>query len=335
MEIDIKLLFFLFLFNIILFQFNNHIANKLKLFDKPDFKRKIHKYSVPITGGIFLFLNFIVLTFIFNNNYYEFLGLNFSYKREFFAIIFLVLLIFLIGLFDDRYDIKPFTKLFLLSSIILVSILIDENLIVKTLNFYNFQLNINLSNLSVPLTILFILLFLNAINMFDGIDLQVSIYFFVIVLFLSIKYNIHYLFYFSPVIILNSYFNSKNKLFLGDSGTYIIGILISWTIIKNYNLKSAFYCEEIFLIMAVPGLDMFRLFCIRIMNGKNPFKADKKHLHHLLLKKYSYLKTFLSIQFIIIIPLFFYYFFPDRLSIAILITLMLYILVLMLAKLKQ
>ena len=335
MELDIKLLFFLFLFNIILFQFNNHIANKLKLFDIPDFKRKIHKYSVPITGGIFLFLNFIVLTFIFNNNYFEFLGLNFSYKREFFAIIFLVLLIFLIGLFDDRYDIKPFTKLFLLSSIILISILIDENLIVKTLNFYNFQPNINLSNLSVPLTILFILLFLNAINMFDGIDLQVSIYFFVIVLFLSIKYNIHYLFYFSPVIILNSYFNSKNKLFLGDSGTYIIGILISWTIIKNYNLKSAFYCEEIFLIMAVPGLDMFRLFCIRIMNGKNPFKADKKHLHHLLLKKYSYLKTFLSIQFIIIIPLFFYYFFPDRLSIAILITLMLYILVLMLAKLKQ
>ena len=147
MELDIKLLFFLFLFNIILFQFNNHIANKLKLFDKPDFKRKIHKHSVPITGGIFLFLNFIFLTILLNINYYEFLGLNFSYKREFFAIIFLVLLIFLIGLFDDRYDIKPFTKLFLLSSIILISILIDENLIVKTLNFYNFQPNINLSNL--------------------------------------------------------------------------------------------------------------------------------------------------------------------------------------------
>ena len=181
----------------------------------------------------FFFLNFIVLTFIFNNNYYEFLGLNFSYKRGFLQL-FLVLLIFLIGLFDDRYDIKPFTKLFLLSSIILISILIDENLIVKTLNFYNFQPNINLSNLSVPLTILFILLFLNAINMFDGIDLQVSIYFFVIILFLSIKYNIHYLFYFSPVIILNSYFNSKNKLFLGDSGTYIIGILIADNY-KNYN----------------------------------------------------------------------------------------------------
>ena len=45
MELDIKLLFFLFLFNIILFQFNNHIANKLKLFDKPDFKRKIHRYG--------------------------------------------------------------------------------------------------------------------------------------------------------------------------------------------------------------------------------------------------------------------------------------------------
>ena len=45
-------------------------------------------------------------------------------------------------------------------------------------------------------------------------------------------------------------------------------------------------------MMAVPGLDMFRLFCIRIINGKNPFKADKKHLRHLLLKKYIILKHF-------------------------------------------
>lgn len=325
MEINIQLIFYLIIFNIILFQFNQLIAKKLKLFDKPDFKRKIHKSFVPITGGIFIFINFLLLSLIFNISYFENLNLSFNNKRELTAIIFMVSMLFFLGLYDDKYDVKPFTKLFLLIFVVLISILIDENLIISELKFYLFKEKFNLSKLSIPLTILFILLFLNALNMFDGIDMQVSIYFLIILIFFTIKFNILYLLYFSPVIILSCIYNIKKKLFLGDSGTNVISIIISWIIIKNYNFNNLFFCEEIFLIMIIPGLDMFRLFCIRIINGKNPFKADKKHLHHLLLVKFSYLKTFIYIQSLILFPIIFY-FFSQKIIHSIILSLLSYIL---------
>ncbi len=300
------IIFSLLIINLIIFQFNKSIAKNLNLFDKPDYKRKIHLVLVPLTGGIFLYFNFIVILFLLNLDFFNYLNLNINNKREFLSIFFLVSSLFLLGLYDDRYDISPQTKLFLLSFIVLVGILIDENLIIKDLTFAYFNYSFDLSKLSIPLTILFILLFINALNMFDGIDMQVSTYFLIIILFLFFNYEIKFLFYFIPVILFILYLNFKKKLFLGDSGTNIIAILISWVIIKDYNLNNKFFCEEVFVMMSIPGLDMLRLFCIRLMKGQNPFSADKNHLHHLFLKKFKFFLSFLIIQFLILIPITFY-----------------------------
>ena len=58
----IILIFILILFNIIIFRFNDLIAESLGLYDKPDFKRKIHLKKIPLTGGIFIFFNFILIS---------------------------------------------------------------------------------------------------------------------------------------------------------------------------------------------------------------------------------------------------------------------------------
>ena len=55
--------------------------------------------------------------------------------------------------------------------------------------------------------------------------------------------------------------------------------------------------------MLIPGIDMMRLFIFRLINNKNPFQPDKDHIHHLLLKKYGFTKTFLYIQSLIYIPI--------------------------------
>ena len=324
MEISLLLLVILLVLNLILLSTNQSLARRLKIYDNPDFKRKIHNKSVPLTGGIFIIFNFIIITLLLNTDYFSFLNLNFLTKRELFSFIFLVLSLFLVGLYDDKYDIKPITKLFLLSIIITISILIDENLIITHLDFKSFENSINLYKLSIPLTILFILLFLNAINMFDGIDMQVSTYFIVISVVLLIKFNLSYLFYYLPVILFICFLNIKKKLFLGDAGTYVIAILISWTVIKNYNLNSSFYCDEIFLLMITPGIDMLRLFFIRIIDGKNPFHADKNHLHHLLLSRYDYLKAYTIIQFLIITPLIIYTLFAVNLVLLIILIIFIY-----------
>ena len=60
--------------------------------------------------------------------------------------------------------------------------------------------------------------------------------------------------------------------------------------------------------MALPGIDMFRLFIIRIYNGKNPFSPDMNHIHHLIQKHYSNNKTFIIIFSYILITTILYFF---------------------------
>tara|TARA_B100001250_G_C19725926_1_gene756054 strand:- start:721 stop:1098 length:378 start_codon:yes stop_codon:yes gene_type:complete len=74
---------------------------------------------------------------------------------------------------------------------------------------------------------------------------------------------------------------------MGNNGTISLSFLISFLIIKNYNLELINYCEEILLLMLVPGLDMLRVFYTRISSKKNPFLPDNNHIHHLLLKKFK------------------------------------------------
>lgn len=60
------------------------------------------------------------------------------------------------------------------------------------------------------------------------------------------------------------------------------------------NIKS----DQIFLLMLIPGIDMFRLFLFRIFHKRNPFSADKNHMHHILLERLNSFKTFIIIYFI-------------------------------------
>ena len=88
----------------------------------------------------------------------------------------------------------------------------------------------------------------------------------------------------------------KNKIFLGDSGIYILGGLISFVIITEYNKQNIkFFADDIFILMMIPGLDFIRVFIERILKGKNPFLGDQNHLHHLILNKFGFLTSYLTI----------------------------------------
>ena len=109
------------------------------------------------------------------------------------------------------------------------------------------------------------------------------------------------------------FYNFSNKIFLGDSGTHILAFLISYILIKSYNFNLAFTVEEIFIILSFPGLDMFRLFVIRVFKGKNPFSPDRNHIHHLIQKKFNKFQTFLIIQSCIILNIVIYYIIVNKL----------------------
>ena len=147
--------------------------------------------------------------------------------------------------------------------------------------------------------------------MFDGINLQVGLYSLIVFIFFYL-YNISDLFSVIMILALLLFLllNYFSKCFLGDSGSYLLAFLISAIIIHYYNMQpyiesdaKYLYADNILILLMIPGLDMFRLFVYRVVNGKNPFEGDNEHLHHLLSSRFGLIKSNLIVQSIIIIPL--------------------------------
>jgi UDP-GlcNAc:undecaprenyl-phosphate GlcNAc-1-phosphate transferase len=144
---------------------------------------------------------------------------------------------------------------------------------------------------------------LNAFNMFDGINLQSSLYslsIFLIFILKGLFVEISLTMILS--LIFFSYLNFRNKCFLGNNGSLLIAFVIAYLFIKSQSTPYAFLADEIFLAMAVPGLDLLRLAVQRIYNSKHPFHPDRNHIHHILLKKIGYNKTLVIVVSLIIVP---------------------------------
>ena len=145
--------------------------------------------------------------------------------------------------------------------------------------------------------------------MFDGINLQSSNYSIIIFLSILIFYsNLLILQIILITILTYGYLNFKKQVFLGDSGSLLIAFLIGYFFIKLYNYELIDYTDEIVIYMLVPGMDLIRLFFVRIFLKRNPLSSDRFHLHHLLLSKYSYKKTITILTILILLPISMNYF---------------------------
>jgi len=287
--IAINLIFFLNLDRL------NHFFN---FYDYPEKKRKIHKSKTSLLGGSIFF---VCLNIYFIFDYYYFKKfINFSYISIFLSIT----LIFIIGVIDDKKDIKAFIKSIFFILIILVFIFPNENLVIQNLRFSFLENEINLGNLSIYFTILCIFLFVNSFNMYDGINGQAGLYIITIFSYFFYKGILNEM-SLSLIIctILFLYLNLKNKIFLGDNGSLLVSLLISVVVIKSYNENLIINCDEIFILMMMPGIDMARLFIERGLKKKNPLTADGNHFHHILLKRFK-LNYVLLINFtLILVPI--------------------------------
>jgi UDP-GlcNAc:undecaprenyl-phosphate/decaprenyl-phosphate GlcNAc-1-phosphate transferase len=298
------ILFFLLIGNLIITFNLKKISKKFNIYDFPDCIRKSHITPTPLLGGIIFLFSIIVLLLLYffstENIFFELLSIN---KKEFLNLFILLLFVFLIGIFDDKIGISANKKLFLLSFVIFIYLKVEPNLVIYNLNFSSFKYSINLGVYSVLFTTFCFLLFINAFNMFDGIDLQCGLYslFIIIILFILNQYLFIYL-YLIIQIIFFLILNFKKKIFMGDSGTLFLSTLFSFFIIKTYKNENYFFADDIFLLMLIPGIDLLRLAIFRILKKKHPFKADREHIHHYLLSKFSLINTIIIIQLLIIIP---------------------------------
>ena len=182
--------------------------------------------------------------------------------------------------------------------------LLNDNLVIDNIKFSFYNGNISLNKFSLFFSIFCFLVYLNAFNMFDGINLQASFYSLFIFFYISIFFIDSLILKILIVtLIFYSYLNFKNKTFLGDSGSLILGYLISYFFVSLYNLNIINYADQITLFMLIPGLDLLRLFILRIYKKRNPLTSDRDHLHHLLISNYSLKISLIIILILISFPI--------------------------------
>ena len=153
----------------------------------------------------------------------------------------------------------------------------------------------------LALSYLTIIVVINSFNLIDGIDgLASSLGILAMLIFGSYFFGIgqqaYALLAFSMAGSLVAFiiFNHHPaKIFMGDSGSLMIGLVNAILVIKFINVASdpsvSFSIPSAavvgFSILIVPLLDTFRVFSIRIINGRSPFTPDRNHIHHLLLER--------------------------------------------------
>ena len=301
------LLIILFL-NIIFLLGYNSLTQKLNLFDYPDSSRKLHKEKTSLTGGILFFLC-VIIYFIFN---FFFLTENHLSLKENFSLVLILITFFLTGLYDDKYNLNPNIKLFLTIFFSLSLILFNESFSVNDLNFSFTDKSISLGNFSIMFTLICILCFVNACNMFDGIDLQFGFYLiFLSIFFLTKGFMSNIFFGFLICSIIFFILNYKKKIFIGNNGTLFLGSFFSFAFINAYSEGYIRNVDEIFIIMAIPGFDLIRVSISRLTKGQHMFEPDRLHIHHILLNKTGLLFTNLLIQTNILLPVIFFYLFKN------------------------
>ena len=283
---NIIFLFFLlfsgYLFNFLLLNFKRRNFNFLldNQFNKP---QAFHDQSTYRTGGLLIYF-LLVFTFLY----------FFFYKNIFLIeYISFCTLFFLLGLIDDlKINIRPKFRLIIMASLLVTLILQNELYIEKTgLEFLNYLLKIDIFALFfICLCFLFIINGSNLIDGFNGLLGIHSLIIFIILFIINLNNTSndfsYFLFCLCFIILIFLKFNfPQAKMFLGDSGAYIIGTLIAISVVKTSILNSSihpfFFCVLLFYLF----FEVFFSFLRKIFFSKqNPLFPDSKHLHMSLYK---------------------------------------------------
>lgn len=269
------------------------IAKEKNLVDNPN-ARKLQKRPIPVMGGIAVFFGVLCGTLV---------ASCLMDCGVVLPIILAMSMMLYIGAIDDIIDLSPRNR-FIIEILAVLGIIFSDGACIDSLHglwgIESFSWWIG-----VPLTVFAGVGIINAMNMIDGVNglssglcITFSIMF-GIAMFRAHDYpNAMLAFVYAGALIpflIHNVLGKTSKMFIGDAGTMTMGILMTWYVIQMLRHDHAFHWmryvtrQQLSLvaltlaILAVPVGDTLRVMFRRIMKGKSPFKADKTHLHHMLL----------------------------------------------------
>lgn len=284
------------------------LSTKYKLY--PSIReRDVHTRPTPRLGGVAMFLGIVVAFGA--ASFIPQLSLVFAEPGKVLGLLGAALIIVLIGVADDLWDLDWLTKL--AGQIIAAGILAWQGLQLSTLPIGG-QVIVS-PYISLTITILAVVLVMNAINFIDGLDglvagvaLIANSVFFVYVYILQARAQTEYfnLASLTTAVLIGACIGflplnfHPAKLFMGDAGSLLVGLLMAASaisvtgdvdplLIAQPDVFNAYFLAAYipillpFAVLIVPLLDFAMAVIRRLRAGKSPFSADRKHLHHRLM----------------------------------------------------
>ena len=278
------------------------MAKTRNMVDVPD-GRKLQREPIPVMGGLAVFFGIVMgagATSTFFNTY-----------ALFTCIITLTMMMY-IGMLDDMIGLSPVLRLVLEVAMIVFIVKMDQTNINDMHGLFGIgKLPVYIS---LPLCTISCCGIINSINLIDGVDGLSSGY----CIFASLCFGLVFCSSYEGTMAImasltagalipfffHNVFGQKSKMFIGDAGTLMMGMLMSifcMRMIDNTSMVQenhpkmgvVAFCLS---VLSVPVFDTLRVMIARICRGISPFQADKSHLHHLFIEiGFSHIGTTVSI----------------------------------------
>jgi len=256
------------------------IAVRLKIY-APTNHRTVHSGSTPKLGGLSIFFAFTVGLIIFT-----------FYTKEIRILGGLLMggsLMLIVGLFDDLYNLSCYRKMTgqTLAAIVAVAF----GFVVDTIYLPSGTV-LHLGVWAAPLSVFWIVALTNAINLIDGLDglasgFAIVVAFFVFagaIIFDNLGIAATSLILIAATLGFLRYNFAPAKIFLGDMGSLFLGFALACISLKAFTLpETGSHVAVLLVLFLVPLADTFIAILRRVREGRHPFSADKKHIHHRLL----------------------------------------------------
>lgn len=279
------------------------IAKVKGLVDKPN-ARKLQENPVPVLGGIAVFFGFVcgVLTFFALLHARDVIPCNMTNNALVLILVGCVMLY--VGSLDDIMGLTPKTRIIIEVLAILI-LIYNSGMCIDSLHGL-WGIDKFSWWIGIPLTVFAGIGIINAYNMVDGVNGLSSGLCITSLCVLSCIFwkrwdyanSVIALCFAASLVpfLVHNVFGKKSKMYIGDAGTMVIGLLVSWFVIKVLSSKNELISSikdnddltlglvaMMLAVSCVPVFDTLRVMITRILNGKSPFRPDKTHLHHVFI----------------------------------------------------
>ncbi len=246
--------------------------NLLPNYSGDNHQKFFNKNKTQLSGGIFLLPIFFVITYDYS-----------------IVLIISIFSIFLLGLFSDIGFFSSAKLRFIIQSVIIFLFLLYTDSTLSSVRIGIFDLMLENYLFSLFFTLFCLMILINGTNFIDGLNgLVLTYYLMIIFIIFNLKlFEYSFLNNLDVILIMMIFiylilFNIFNQLYIGDSGSYLIGFLFGYFLLQIYENNQFLSPYFIALLLWYPAFEILFSIIRKIKFRKSPFKPDNKHFHHLL-----------------------------------------------------